>query len=423
MALIAASVGAVLHFSAGYSAIESGLFAIAVLFALMAHQVIAARRHDRAEVAERFDELARATANIARELGEVGRRVSAIEVAPAADLRAATEPLARDIEALGKRLEALAEPSTAREAASTPVVLEAAAKVSSGPFFGHSEDETRRLVREAVEAGRIEIYLQPVVTLPQRKVRFYEALSRLKLADGKLVEPDHFLDHARALGLLPRIDQRMLRQAVHVVRRLVAKNRDVGMFLNMAPQTLADRVAFADILSLLDVNRALSGSIVIEIAQGAFRALGPAEQESLAALAERGFRFAIDRVEDLKLDPRALAERGVRFVKVPAELMLQRSRGPGAPIHPADLANLLGRHGIDLVVVHIESEGTVVDLLDYDVRYGQGFLFAPPRPVRAEVMTSRHAAGPDDAEKILMDAVEEGAPAAIGAAPRPGPQP
>jgi len=26
----------------------------------------------------------------------------------------------------------------------------------------------------------------------------------------------------------------------------------------------------------------------------------------------------------------------------------------------------------------------VVDLLDYDVRFGQGFLFAPPRPLRPE---------------------------------------
>ena len=26
----------------------------------------------------------------------------------------------------------------------------------------------------------------------------------------------------------------------------------------------------------------------------------------------------------------------------------------------------------------------MVDLLDYDVRFGQGFLFAPPRPLRPE---------------------------------------
>jgi cyclic-di-GMP phosphodiesterase TipF (flagellum assembly factor) len=28
----------------------------------------------------------------------------------------------------------------------------------------------------------------------------------------------------------------------------------------------------------------------------------------------------------------------------------------------------------------------VVDLLDYDVRFGQGFLFSAPRPVRAEAL-------------------------------------
>jgi EAL domain-containing protein (putative c-di-GMP-specific phosphodiesterase class I) len=28
----------------------------------------------------------------------------------------------------------------------------------------------------------------------------------------------------------------------------------------------------------------------------------------------------------------------------------------------------------------------VVDLIDADVRYAQGFLFSPPRPVRAEAL-------------------------------------
>jgi len=33
----------------------------------------------------------------------------------------------------------------------------------------------------------------------------------------------------------------------------------------------------------------------------------------------------------------------------------------------------------------------VVDLLDYDVRFGQGFLFAPPRPVRPEAASANGA--------------------------------
>ena len=34
----------------------------------------------------------------------------------------------------------------------------------------------------------------------------------------------------------------------------------------------------------------------------------------------------------------------------------------------------------------------VVDLLDFDVRFGQGFLFSPPRPVRAEALQGSDAA-------------------------------
>ena len=53
---------------------------------------------------------------------------------------------------------------------------------------------------------------------------------------------------------------------------------------------------------------------------------------------------------------------------------------------------MLARFGIDLVAERIETESLVVDLLDYDVRYGQGFLFSAPRPVRAEILQAEFAA-------------------------------
>jgi len=81
----------------------------------------------------------------------------------------------------------------------------------------------------------------------------------------------------------------------------------------------------------------------------------------------------------------------VRFIKVPGELMVARGPEAGSQIHPADLADLLARFGIDLVAERIESESLVVDLLDYDVRYGQGFLFSVPRPVRAEILQAEFA--------------------------------
>src|SRR3989304_8406054 len=87
MALIAAFAGAVMHFGAGYTPVEAGFAALALLFVLMTYQVFAARRRDRAEMAGRYEDLARAAANIAREVGENGRRGTGVRGAAGAEPR------------------------------------------------------------------------------------------------------------------------------------------------------------------------------------------------------------------------------------------------------------------------------------------------------------------------------------------------
>jgi cyclic-di-GMP phosphodiesterase TipF (flagellum assembly factor) len=171
---------------------------------------------------------------------------------------------------------------------------------------------------------------------------------------------------------------------VQVLRRLMVRNKDVGVFCNVAAATLGNAATFTQCLDFLEANRALAPSFVLEFKQATFRNLGPTETEHLAALAQRGYRFSIDHVTDLRIEPRELADRGVRFIKVPAALLLDQKQTSASDIHPSDLSDLLGRFGIDLIAERIEGERAVVDLLDYDVRFGQGFLFAPPRPLRPE---------------------------------------
>jgi cyclic-di-GMP phosphodiesterase, flagellum assembly factor TipF len=241
-------------------------------------------------------------------------------------------------------------------------------------------------IRGAIDANRVDLYLQPIVTLPQRKVRYYEAMSRLRTDRGEVLHAAEFVPHAETAMLMPKIDNLVIFRCVQVVRRLLLKNRDIGLFCNIAGSTLTDSRCFSQLLEFMDANRAIAPSLVLEFTQGAVRGMGPIEHESLAALSERGFRFSLDNVNDLRIDPRELANRGFRFIKIQASLLLNRAGPAATDIHPADLSDLVGRFGIDLIAEKIESEGSVVDLLDYDVRYGQGFLFSPPRPVRAEAL-------------------------------------
>ncbi len=285
---------------------------------------------------------------------------------------------------------AAAVPTPALERAPAPAPEPAVAKpepaIAAAVADTITADEQRlAAIRSAIDANRIDLYLQPIVTLPQRKVRYYEAMSRLRTETGDMLLATDFIPQAQRAGLMASIDNLVVFRCVQVVRRLLLKNRDIGLFCNLSESTLTDGAVFQQLLDFLEANRAIAPSIVLEFTQSALRAAGPIENESLSALAECGFRFSLDNLQDLRIEPRDLAARGFRYVKVPGHLLLD-PKGTAADIHPADLSDLLGRFGIDLIAEKIESETMVVDLLDCDVRFGQGFLFSPPRPVRAEAL-------------------------------------
>jgi len=263
-----------------------------------------------------------------------------------------------------------------------------ASMLKGPPGFGELDiNAQKRVLDDAVEANRLEFYLQPILALPQRKPRYYEAFARLRTGDGELLAAADFLPAATACWLMPRIDNLMLFRCVQLVRRLMTKNRDVGLICNIAAATLTDAEYFPQFVEFMEANRALAPALAFEFTQAAYRAFGPKESEAVGTLIGLGFRFSMDNVADLKFEPRDLADRGFRFIKVPATLLLGHGAGASAgDIHPADLTGLLSRFGIELIVEKIEDEATVLDLLDLDVRYGQGYLFSPPRPVRAEVL-------------------------------------
>lgn len=424
MALIAGSLGTVLYFGLKVDAGSSAIAALAALIAMVLYNSVRGRLRDRGELEDQIADLSRGTADLARQVAETARRLGALESRVDGTMNrvhGVVAPIATEIGELGTLVRQIAEtvaghaaalqqpgvapppaapPPAAKPAADGTLTLTESDAVGRRRWRGLSGEAIVEMIGKAADANRIDLYLQPIVTLPQRKVRFYEALSRLRSEQGEVVPASEFIDIAESAGLLPKLDNLLLFRCVQVTRRLQLKSRDVGLFCNIGAAILSDPVYFRQFLEFVDANRALSGALMFEFTQKAYRAFSPLEHEGLAALAERGFRFSMDHVTDLRMATKELAERSFRFLKVPAALLLNPATAAQSDIHPGDLADLLARSGIDLIAERIENESTVVDLLDYDVRFGQGFLFSPPRPVRAEALQGAAAAEPSAAGEL-----------------------
>ncbi len=441
MLLIAGSLGAALFLQFNVSPVVAAISALGALVVMAFYNSVSSRIRDRRIVGDQIGDLSRGTADLARQVAELNRRIGALETR-SERARSSADPVTAEISELGSLVKQLAETVAAHEselyrriatessgaapASQTvsipqPAVAAAALKpaAEASPlsndadvprrFAGLTREGIKELITSAVDSSRIDLYLQPIVTLPQRKVRFYEAVSRLRAEDGDIIPAADFIVDAEAAGLMPKIDNLLLFRSVQVMRRLQLKNREVGLFCNISVLSLSDSFYFQQFVEFMDANRALAPNLIFEFSQAAVRNFGPIENEALSALAERGFRFSMDNVTDLRIDPQDMRERSFRFLKAPAKLLLNRTPAMPSDIHAADLADLLARGGIDLIAEKIESESMVVDLLDFDVRFGQGFLFSPPRPVRAEAL---RAGGIDD----IGEASQSEAPALMSAA-------
>ncbi|MFL5093723.1 MAG: EAL domain-containing protein [Xanthobacteraceae bacterium] len=461
MVLVAASLGLVLYSLAGISGMESAIVALTALTFLILYNAVSMRLRDRTDVGGQIADLSRGTADLARQVAEFGRRLVAMEGKLVSANSAGAERIQAvvgEINELGTLVKQLAASVASHEdmlatvaAAATPPAANDAQKhlsqqdlpqkdlsqngpprqdpsqndlsdnnlassseeanagtlgafsaphLTAQPAPLRSQAQILAAVKSAVDENRIDIYLQPMVSLPQRKVRFYEAVTRLRDERDQVLAADDFILIAEAAGLIGRIDHAVMLKCVQVLRRLMVRNKDVGVFCNVAATTLGNPTTFVQCLDFLEANRALAPSLVLEFKQATFRNLDLVKTEHLAALAQRGFRFSIDHVTDLRIEPRELADRGVRYIKVPAALLLDQRQNTISDIHPSDLSDLLGRFGIDLIAERIEGERAVVDLLDYDVRFGQGFLFAPPRPLRPEGASATAGASPNKAQEI-----------------------
>jgi cyclic-di-GMP phosphodiesterase TipF (flagellum assembly factor) len=239
--------------------------------------------------------------------------------------------------------------------------------------------ERLQTVREALVSGRVDLYLQPVVNLPQRRTLFYESYTRLRDESGRVLMPAEFLTVAEPEGLVAAVDNLLLFRCVQIVRRLAQTDKKVGIFCNISVSSLSDEGFFPQFLELMAENRDLAGSVIFEIGQSAYDNRTSNAVRNMGRLAELGFRFSLDKVRRLDMDFQELARSDVRFLKGPVFRALP-------DLAAQDFATLARRYGVDIIAEKIEDERQTVEVLELDIAYGQGHLFGEPRAIRGAIL-------------------------------------
>ncbi|CAK0760055.1 cyclic-di-GMP phosphodiesterase, flagellum assembly factor TipF [uncultured Gammaproteobacteria bacterium] len=373
--------------------------AVIILAGALGHEIIARLERER-RLGDRFARLRLANGELASLLVHTREEISALRAAAeAGDLSGATYESVmgevRLLRAMVGRLTGQTVPSAlpALDAARTlprPLAVEPAQPPAPAAIrmprpepppavasrnLSEPERQVLDAMRDALRDDRIDVYLQPIVSLPQRKHRYYEVFSRIRDVDGHHLMPDQYLEIAERENLISTIDNILLMRCIQLIRETERRQHTIGFFSNISAATIGDAEFMRQFLQIMARNQSMRPKLVFELGQPELTVGGATTLAILDQLARIGFRFSIDQVERLDIDVDNLVSHEFRYLKIDCARLLD----PGQKSLVKELRRRLDGQPIDLIVEKIETEQQLAVLLDMGIDFGQGYLFGEPR--------------------------------------------
>lgn len=237
------------------------------------------------------------------------------------------------------------------------------------------EDQLLSVIKNSLSENRVDLYLQPIVSLPSRKTSHFECFSRVRDEEGRVVLPRQYMKVAETRGLVGTIDNLLLFRLIQLVRRLGKRRPDIRFFCNMSRYSISDDEFFPQFVDFMASNREFADRLVFEISQEDYLTFEEDVLERLETLGRRGFAYSMDMVSDFEQDFSDLEDLNFRFLKADLADIMDANPEPGDVEAQKDY---LRRRGIQLIASKIETEDMVIEALDNQIELAQGYLFGEP---------------------------------------------
>ncbi len=220
----------------------------------------------------------------------------------------------------------------------------------------------------ALNDRRLEIAFQPIAPTGPRASPFDEALVRLRLTDGGILDADAIVPVAEKLGLIEMVDERVLeivvaQLAAEPLRRL---SLNVSIASLMSPgwfERLRDRLARAPGAAERLTIEVVEAQAVVKIAETA---------RALAQAKTLGLRVAMDDFGAGHTSLKTLRSLGVDMVKIDGAFVQALASSADDRFFVRSLAALARHLGIATVAEWVEDEESARLLRDWGVDYLQG---------------------------------------------------
>ena len=234
-------------------------------------------------------------------------------------------------------------------------------------------------VRNAVFAGQIEPWYQPIRRCGDASYFGAEVLARWHVPDGEVRLPADFLGAVEALGLLDTMMENMLRRAFREARPLAIDGSLEYLAINVSPQQFNQGWALSCLPALLEETRFPALALVVEITETALLLDIDRTRTMICALKDRGIKIALDDFGVGYSNFSMLRQLPFDLLKLDRSLVCDIETDEHARALAEGILSLAARLDIKCVAEGVETAGQAELLELAGCAAMQGYWFSRPK--------------------------------------------
>jgi diguanylate cyclase (GGDEF)-like protein len=243
------------------------------------------------------------------------------------------------------------------------------------------QNDIQRSLHEAIEAGQIEIWFQPIVAAQGHRVLRFEVLARWQHPTLGWIAPVQFITIAEQFHIATRLDLLVLRKGLSALRSLRAFAPDLLLSVNVSAQSLLHGEYPGRVRALLEELELRGDDFILEVTETSLSQNEDALSEPIAALAALGVRIELDDFGAGYSSLGRLAQLQPHGIKLDGSFVQNLQHG-GDRVCRA-VVGMARQLGVEVTAEFVETTVEAAFLEKAGCDALQGYLFSEPLPLSA----------------------------------------
>lgn len=233
-------------------------------------------------------------------------------------------------------------------------------------------------LRKAIFEDKIEVYFQPKLNIKNRTLQGFEALARLKNAQGEFIPPSLFIKTAEEYGLINQVGEAVMRKALAGCKAWNDAGIHVGVAINFSALQFSNE-RFIDDLNDMVISSVLSSDLVeVEVTETTLMEDVLSSSLKITTLRSMGFSVSLDDFGTGYSSLSYLKHFSVNWLKIDMSFIKDMLTDKNDYELVKIIISLANNVGLKVVAEGVEQQAQMDKLLEMGCGYAQGYLFDEP---------------------------------------------